>query len=148
MAWQDVKLSEVKPESGYPAFEQGEFTFALNPGAATRINNFGTEELVLSATAVEGPNTGQRIFLQYPDPNSVNDKTGKKATWSAQALKKLEIALGVEQEENETPVAFLNRVASNGHSHFKITMGPSNKVRNGETEPRVEPKLFSVGPAA
>jgi hypothetical protein len=112
------------------------------------VNNFGTEELVLSAAITEGPQAGRRVFLQYPDPESVNSQTQKKATWSAQALKKLEIALGVDQGEGEAVVEYLNRVASNGHSHFAMTLGPAKKIRPGETEPRSVAQLFSVGPAA
>jgi len=45
-------------------------------------------------------------------------------------------------------VDYLNRVASNGHSRFRGTVAPANKIRNGETEPRNEFKLFSVAPSA
>ena len=147
MAWENVSLKDVKPE-GFTPIPQGTYTFALLPGATTRTNNFGTEELVVSAAIAEGDQAGRRIFLQYPDPQSVNTTTGKTAAWSAQALKKLEIALGIEQAEGESPVEFLNRAAGNGHARFSLTMGPARKVRNGETEPRIEPQLFSVGPAA
>lgn len=104
--------------------------------------------MVASAAITDGPNAGRRVFLQYPDPESVNTQTGKKATWSAQALKKLEIALGTDQENGETVVEYLNRVASNGHSKFQMELAPANKIRTGEKAPRIEPKLFSVGPAA
>lgn len=147
MSWNDVKLADVQPES-FKSIPEGEYTFSLLPGATVRENNFGTEELVVSAAISEGDQSGRRVFLQYPDPSSVNSKSGKKADWSAQALKKLEIALGAEASDTETATEFLNRVASNGHSHFKMTMAPSNKVRNNETEPRIEPKLFSVCPSA
>ena len=145
--WQDLKLADVKPES-FPDIPAGDYTFQLLPGASVRTNNFNVEELVVSAAIAEGMEAGRRVFLQYPDPNSVNTNTGKKAAWSAQALKKLEIALGVDQNEGETVIQYLNRAASNGHARFGATMGPANKVRTGETEPRVEFKLFSVTPAA
>lgn len=147
MSWNDIKLSDVKPEA-FPEIPIGTYVMTLLPGATTRQNKFGTEELVVSAAIAEGDQAGRRIFLQYPDPDSVNSKTGKKATWSAPALKKLEIALGVEQGDSETPTDFLNRVASNGHSKFQIDIAPANKIRAGESEPRTEPKLFTVQPAA
>lgn len=148
MSWNDVKLADIKIEEGFAAIPAGTYTFNLLPGATVRTNKFGTEELVASAAISEGDQAGRRIFLQYPDPTSVNENTGKTADWSAQALKKLELALGVEQAETETPVTYLNRVASNGHGKFALTMGPARKIRTGETEARIEPKLFSVGPAA
>lgn len=148
MSWSDVKLADVQPESGYAELTPGEFTFALLPGAATRINNFGTEELVARAACLDVPNQGRQVFLQYPDPSSVNTKTGKKATWSAQALKKLEIALGTDQEDGETPVEYLNRVAGNGHSNFKMSLVENAKEKDGVVIKKVAPALFSVAPAA
>lgn len=147
LSWDTIKLADVKPES-FPEIPAGEYTFTVLPGATTRTNNFGTEELVVSAAIAEGEQVGRRVFLQYPDPESVNSQTGKKASWSAQALKKLEISLGIEQASGETPVEYLNRAASNGHARFKGTMAPANKIRANETEPRIEFKLFSVAPAA
>jgi hypothetical protein len=142
LPWNDVKLADVSVEQ-FPEIPQGTYSFELLPGASTRVNKFGTEELVVSAAINEGPEAGRRVFLQYPDPASVNSETGKKATWSAQALKKLEIALGTDQAEGETPVEFLNRVAGNGHSTFQMTLGPK------KTNPQqIIPNLFSVAPAA
>lgn len=144
MSWNDVKLSDVTPDT----FEQlpaGTYTFKILT-AQTRTNNFGTEELVIQAAISEGPNAGRRVFLQYPDPDSVNSKTGKKAKWSAQALKKLEIALGVDQNDGETVVEYFTRIA--GNYPFGMELGPSARIRTGETEPRIEAKMFTVTPAA
>lgn len=149
MGWSDVKLADVKVEdTQFPDIIAGTYTMTLQPGAHTRVNKFGTEELVIAAEIQDGPSAGRWTFLQYPDPTSVNETTGKAASWSAQALKKLEAALGIEQEETETPVEFLNRVANNGHAKFSLTFGPAKKIRIGETEPRIQPQLFSVAPAA
>lgn len=147
MSWNDVTLADVKAEE-FSQLPLGDFTFSLQPGAKVRTNNFGTEELVLAATIVDGDYTGRWVFMQYPDPNSVNSNTGKKAAWSAQALKKLEIALGTDALPGEKSLDYFNRVAANGHSRFKATIAPANKVRTGEAEPRPEIKLFSVAPAA
>lgn len=147
MSWDNISLKDVKPES-FPEIPFGDYTFTLLPGATIRLNNFGTEELVVSAAITSGDQTGRRVFLQYPDPESVNSKTGKKAAWSAQALKKLEIALGIDQEAGETPVEYLNRAASNGHATFTMSMGPARTIRAGEEQPRSEPKIFTVGVAS
>lgn len=140
LPWESIKLADISA-TDFPEIPTGTYTFSLLPGASTRINKFQTEELVVSAAITDGPEAGRRVFLQYPDPESVNSETGKKATWSAQALKKLEIALGIDQAEGETPVEFLNRVAGNGHSTFQLTIGPNPK--NG----KIGPNLFSVAPA-
>lgn len=147
MSWESITLADVKPEA-FPEIPPGRYKFSLLPGATTRQNNFGTEELVVSAAISEGPQAGRRVFLQYPDPTSVNSTTGKTAKWSAQAVKKLEISLGAEQNDGESVTQYLNRVASNGHGHFEMDMAPANKIRANETEPRIEAKLFSVGPTA
>lgn len=139
MAWSDVKLADVTVES-FPEIETGSYTFTLLPGATTRINNFDVEELVVSAAIVGGANAGRRVFLQYP-ADSVHSETGKPVTWGKQALKKLEIALGTEQTEGETPTDFLNRVATNGHSLFQMNIAPDKKGK-------AKAQLFSVGPAA
>jgi hypothetical protein len=35
-----------------------------------------------------------------------------------------------------------------GNGRFSLTMGPSKFIKEGETEAHIEPKLFTVGPAA
>lgn len=139
MSWSDVKLADVTVES-FPEIENGTYTFTLLPGASTRTNKFGTEELVVSAAINSGSYSGRRVFLQYPG-DSVHSETGKAITWGKQALKKLQIALGTEQTDGETPVDFLNRVASDGHSVFQMSIGPNNKGKVG-------PLLFTAEPAA
>jgi hypothetical protein len=147
MSWETVTLADIKPEE-FSQVPLGDYTFTLQPGAKIRVNNFGNEEIVAMAAIAEGDQKGRCVFLQYPDPEVVNTNTGKKQTWSAQALKKLEIALGTDALPGEKSVDYLNRVAGNGHSRFKGTIAPANKIRNGEVEPRNEFKLFSVAPAA
>lgn len=147
MSWETVTLADVKP-AAFPEIPFGRYKFNLLPGASTRMNNFQTEELVVSAAITEGPQAGRRVFLEYPDPTAKHSVTGKVVDWPAQALKKLEVSLGVEQAAGETPVQFLNRVAGNGHAAFEMDLGPARKIRTGETEPRTVPMLFSVGPTA
>lgn len=142
--WENVKLNEVKVDGPSP-LPEGDFVFQLLPGASTRVRN-DVEELVASAAIAEGEYAGRRVFLQYPDPESV-DKNGKKRTWSAQALKKLELALGIDANAGEDPAAYLNRAAQMG-AVFGATLEKGNYVPAGQTEPRVDLKLFSVRPAS
>lgn len=145
MSWDDVKLDEVKPE-GFEPLPEGEYTFQLLPTAAYRERN-GVQELNLSASITNGDYTGRRVFFSYPDPTSTDAK-GKKRTWAAQALKRLEIALGATTNPGETPLDMITRASSNGHATFKATLAKGNYIPEGQTEPRVEFKLFSVGPSA
>ena len=146
MPFIDVKLADVELEkpAGLPA---GKYVFQLLPGAEVRNNKFtNNEELNVSAAVAEGDSAGRRIFLTYPDPTSVS-KNGKPMAWSAQALKKLEISLGVDSLPGENAAEYLNRVASR-HGRFTITLGLDGYIKEGETEARIVPKLFTVGPAA
>lgn len=147
MGFVDVKLSDVVIEKPSPV-PNGTYTFQLLPVAEYRINKFNQmEELNVSVSVVEGEHAGRRVFITYPDPTAISSK-GKSMAWSEQALKKLEIALGTDSLPGEDSVVYLNRVAMNGHAHFKGTIAPSRYIREGETDPRPEFQLFSVAPAA
>jgi hypothetical protein len=147
MPFIDVKLADVELEK--PAgLTAGKYVFQLLPGAEVRNNKFtNNEELNVSAAVAEGDSAGRRIFLTYPDPTSVS-KNGKPMAWSAQALKKLEISLGVDSLPGENAAEYLNRVALSGNGRFTITLGLDGYIKEGETEARIVPKLFTVGPAA
>lgn len=147
MPFVDVKLSDVEIEKPSPV-PVGTYKFQLLPGAEYRTNKFnGLEELNVSAAVVEGEHQGRRIFFSYPDPTATSSK-GKSLAWSAQALKKLEIALGIEALPGEDPQTYINRAASNGNARFTGTVSPSKYIKEGETEPRPEFNVFSVAPAA
>lgn len=158
MPFVDVKLSDVELEKPAP-IPVGQYVFQLNPGAQLRINKYnGIEELNLSASVADGDFAGRRVFWNYPDPTAVS-KNGKPMTWSSQAMKKLEIALGADALPGENTVEYFNRVASNGAARFGATLaGETRKdvntgeyvpfVRTGETEPRAVFSIFSVVPAA
>jgi hypothetical protein len=104
-------------------------------------------DLNVQVSIAEGDNKGRRIFMRFPDPNSTN-KEGKPKTWSKQALKKLQICLGVDPNEGETPVEYLNRVATTEAARFGATLKKGKFIKTGQTEPEVEVGLFSFKPAA
>lgn len=148
MAFIDVKLADIeleKPE----ALPAGNYVFTLLPGALYRTNKFtNAEELNVSFAVADGDYTGRRIFQSYPDPTSISKKSGKPNTWSAQALKVLEIALGEESLPGEDPATWLNRVATSGNTRFAATMAQGKYIPTGQTEARVEFNIFSPEPAA
>lgn len=140
-------MSDVEIEKPAP-LPLGTYVFQLLPGAEYRQNKFnGLEELNVSAAVAEGDHSGRRIFFSYPDPTATSSK-GKSLAWSAQALKKLEIALGQDALPGEDPQTYLNRVSANGNARFTGTVSPSKYIKEGETEPRPEFNVFSVSPAA
>lgn len=147
MPFVDVKLSDVELEKPSP-LGLGTYVFQLLPGAEYRKNKFNDiEELNVSAAVAEGDHSGKRIWFTYPDPTATSTK-GKSLAWSAQALKKLEIALGTDALPGEDSATYLNRVASSAAARFTGTVTPSRMIREGEKEPRPEFNVFSVSPAA
>lgn len=149
MSWETVKPGdvEVNEGGGFSPLEAGEVTANLLPVATYREGRGGVQELVIRAAITDGPQKGRQFFLQYPDPTAVSPQ-GKPFTWSAKAAKKLLMALGIDANEGEDFKDALNRAASNGHSMFKITLAPGTYIPQGQTAPRVEPQLFTVGVAA
>ena len=160
MSWEQVSLADTKIDKPSPV-PVGQYVFALQPGASYRINQYtNIEELNVRFDVAEGDFAGRPVFVSYPDPSTVGkDKTGpsgevipgKPYTWSAQALKKLEIALGVDALPGEAPAAYLNRVAlQGGRVTAQILPGKAYKDSKTGQDKTEEPKfgIFTVQPAA
>src|SRR5271170_8442905 len=146
MGFVDVQLSEIQVESS--SLPAGKYVFQLNPGAEYRVGKVSKqEELAVSATVSEGELSGRLAFWQYPDP-TVQSKNGKSQAWSAQAIKKLEVSLGVDSVPGEDPAMYFNRVASNGAARFSGEIITETYVKNGNTESTTKFAIFKVGPAA
>lgn len=152
MSWSNVKLADVKIEDKFPPLPEGDFVFTLVPGASYRERsftsgdtNYSVTELNVSAAIADGEHKGRRVFLTYPDPEFVSPK-GKPSAWSAQAMKKLEIALGIDSLPGEDPADYFNRVAGM-NATFGMELKKGTYTPQGAAEARVEPQLFSVHPA-
>lgn len=143
MSWSNVKMSDVQV-SNFTELPEGDFVFQIVPGASYR-DRGGSQELSVQAVVVEGESKGRRTFLNFPDPESVS-QNGKPKAWSAQQLKKLQLALGVDAEDGEDPVAYFHRPEVL-NSQFTMTRARGNYIPNGATEAKIENKLFSVRPA-
>ncbi len=99
MTWQQINLKEVNP-SDLNLVADGVYSFNLNPGA--QYNDFGG--IFLSATITsDGEFKGKRVSFSYPNPDEYN--------WAGPALKRLFVVTGNDVEDNEDPVAALNRIA-------------------------------------
>lgn len=153
MAFETLVMSDIQVEQR-EQLPTGEYVFQLLPTAEIRINKYnGMQELNMSAAVAEGDHKGRRVFWNYPDPDPV-DENGtplKPLKWSAQAMKKLEVVLGEDSQEGETPKDYFNRVASSGNARFSALYGPNQKkpyIPQGSDVPRNELQIFSVKAAA
>lgn len=132
--WQTVNLKDVKPEQR-DEIPVGTYVFELMPG--TKYDDYNGVS-VSAAIVSEGDTRGRRAFFSFPDPTSTS-QAGKPKTWSAQALKKFEIALGIEAEDGESPTEYLNRVAG---TRFGAEIKLSTRTRQ-DGSPRHELNIFS-----
>lgn len=159
MSWEQVTLADTKIEKP-AAIPAGKYIFTLQPGASYRTNPYNSiTELNVRFDVTEGEFAGRPIFVSYPDPTAISkDKTlpdgsiqpGKPMTWSAQALKKLEISLGQDALPGEDTAAYLNRIALNGNARIVAPLLPGKTyVKDGVTKTE-DPKfgIFDVSPAA
>ena len=127
----------------------GEYTFELVPYVEERPNQHtGVMELHLSASVAEGEQAGKRVFWAYPDPEAIQKSgknIGKPMSFSSQAMKKLEIALGIDSLPGETFPEYFRRVSANGNARFGATMDANKYIKNG-SEVTGDPKfnIFSV----
>lgn len=159
MPFVDIRLSDVELEKPAP-IPVGTYVFQLRPGAAWKVNKYNQiNELNLSASVAEGDFAGRVVFWKYPDPTGDAENNVPAKPWSAQAMKKLEIALGVDSLEGEGAAEYFNRVALNGIARFSATMNAETRknkqtgeyepyIREGNTEPVAVFGIFSVGAAA
>jgi hypothetical protein len=162
MGWESVVLADTKIERPAPVPAGKGYIFTLQPGAAYRTNQYnGISELNVRFDVTEGEFAGRPMFVAYPDPTTVGkDKIlptgevipGKPYTWSAQALKKLELALGVDAMPGEDTAAYLNRVALQGNARITADVLPGRVYKDNKTgaEKAEDPRLgiFTVNPAA
>lgn len=100
MGWSDVDLSTVSTQMNVvPA---GNYTFQILPGA--KFSDFDPAKVEVRVAITNGEQIGRQLFMSYPDP--------AKKDWSPRVFKRLVEVLGTDIEANESPVAYLNRVAN------------------------------------
>src|SRR5271154_6142889 len=132
MSFETLTLADVKLEKPAPV-PAGQYVFQLQPGSAVRENPFThVTELNVRFDVAEGEYAGRPVFQAYPDPETL-DKNGKPMSWSAQALKKLEIALGVDSLPGENTQDYLNRVALNGDARIIADILPGKTFIDNKT---------------
>ena len=158
MPFVEVKLSDVTLDKPAPV-PVGEYIFQLRPGAQWRLNKFSNiQELNLSASVAEGEYAGRVVFWKYPDPNGDPENGVAAKPWSAQAMKRLEHALGIDSTDGEGAAEYFNRAGLQMPRFSASIVGETRKnketgeyepyLREGETEPRPVFQIFSVSAAA
>lgn len=137
MSWQNIDLKDVSTQDALmPA---GTYTFELSAGA--KYDEKGA--LRASATVTgSGEFVGKRVFLSFPDPETISSK-GKPNTWSATALKRLEQAIGIDENEGEDHADYLNRVAGNRFQTSVVATPATDQY-----PPGIQVSLFNFKPAA
>jgi len=152
MGFETVLASEVKIEKNIPPV--GKYVFQLVPYVDERPNrNTGVMELNLSAAVAEGEHAGKRVFWAYPDPEAIQKQgknAGKPMSFSAQAMKKLEIALGVDSLPGETFPEYFRRVSVNGAARFGASIDANKYLDKSGNQVEGDPRfnIFSVEAAA
>jgi hypothetical protein len=130
--WTNIDLTTINPNPEIVPAQ--EYAFSLN---GAKYSEMYPGKIECNATIVtEGDFTGRKLFFSYPDP-AVKD-------WSPKALKKLEIALGVDINVGEDPVEYLNRCAGMHFGAMVSHSKPSDEYPN----PRANLNIFSVKAAA
>jgi len=161
MGFEQVTLADTKLEKPAPV-PPSKYVFQLQPGANYRINQYnGIQELnvrfdVINRADGDTEFQGRPVFVTYPDPTAVtkgkDGQPGKSLKWSAQALKKLEISLGVDALPGEDTAAYLNRVALSGSGRITADVLPGKEFTDSKTGAKKtgDPDfgIFTVAPAA
>lgn len=152
MGFETLVLADVKIEKPSPVPAGKGYVFQLQPGASYRENPYNKiQELNVRFDVTEGEFAGRPVFVSYPDPSALN-KAGKPMSWSAQALKKLEVSLGTDSLPGEDPATYLNRVALNSHARITADILPGKSYKDTKTgeDKEGDPQfgIFTVSPAA
>lgn len=139
MGWSEVDLKGVNPN--YETVAPGDYTFQILPGA--KIDDYGSLSFQVNVTS-DGDFKGRRIFPKLPDPNKEN------MGWVIKALKRLEQAVGIEQdkESGEDVVAWMNRLG-NEFARFNAPLTNRTYVnKSGENVVSEDIKFGKATPAA
>jgi hypothetical protein len=104
MAWEEIDLTSVSTDNDLLP-EEVDYVWELLPGA--KFGRFDLERVEAAGKVASGEFAGRVKYFSYPDP--------KKQSWSPGVFVRMTKAIGIELEDGEGPVDYLNRVAGN---HF------------------------------
>lgn len=95
MSWQNIDLKSINPN--LELIPERTFSWELLPGAKYDDRDPNTISINVAVVS-DGEFAGRRLFVNYKEGDE-------------KALKRLEQAMGVDANEGEDPVAYLNRAA-------------------------------------
>lgn len=112
------------------------FTFSLLGANLSERDPHKVE--VSAAIASEGPFQGRKLYFSYPDPT--------KYPWSRTMAKRLMESIGVEAQDGESLVDYLNR--NKGQRFASMVQHRSYTPEGGSEIVKAELSIFNVRPAA
>ncbi len=128
MSWTTVDLTQVNPNLEIVPAKA--FTFELLPGA--KYSDRNPDDVEISVAIVgDSEFAGRRLFAKYGSDE-------------VKALKRLEVAMGIDAQPGEDVVAYLNRAAGGRFSTTVRHSTPNEQYPN----PKAFLQLWSVKPAA
>ena len=129
---------DATPEDFAPTpLPEGSYKFRLE---AAGISKRDATALTVRLRVVEGENSGETVFIDYPDFN--------RFKWSKKAALQLLNATGVEALPGETVIAALGRAATQGVLlSGDVTHRSYEGKADGKMKTAVEVNRYSIGPA-
>jgi hypothetical protein len=128
MSWQDINLQSINPN--LDIIPAKKYTFEILNGA--KFDDRNPDNVSVSvAIAEDGEFRGRRLYATY-------------APEDAKALKRLSVAIGIDFEENEGPVDYLNRVAGSRFTTNVTHSKPNDQYPN----PKAFLNKWNPSPAA
>lgn len=97
-SWQDVDLRDLP--TGRELLPAASYTVEVLGGA--KAGTFDSGAIDVPVAVVGGEFNGKRLFMSFPNP--------EKQDWSPTAVKRVGVALGVDFEQGEHPIAYFQRV--------------------------------------
>lgn len=96
--WVDLDMTDVP--TGRELLPANDYTVEILGGA--KAGTFDAGAIDVPVAVAGGEFNGKRLFMSFPNP--------EKQDWSPTAVKRVAVALGVDFERGEHPIAFFQRV--------------------------------------
>lgn len=131
-SWSEVDLTTVSTDNDI--LPEGKYEFELLPGA--RFSKYDPDRVEAAGKVASGEFAGRIQYFNYPDPAKVGE-------WVRGVFVRMTRATGVEIEEGESPVDYLNRAAG---SHFVGAVLHRVFDKDGESVTKSDLKIGSITP--
>lgn len=129
-SWTEVDLSTIPTDNAI--VPEGKYAFELLPGA--RYSKWDEGRIEFAGKMVGGEFPGKVVYSSYPNPEKVGD-------WVKGVFVRMSHASGVEIEEMEDPVAYLNRIAG---AQFAAKVLHRTYDKDGESITKEDLRIGSI----